>query len=646
MKAFLALVAFEIRERRAMIAAAAIASLLPLLAPLLPSTGSNPPEVIREAVMWVVLGGLAPLFALLLGIGFIGRDLSEGRLGFFFAQPVSEPVIWFGRLTAVIVLLWAVELVIMAPTVVLSPDPVQFFYLANVLDPFVPKWVVPTLSWVLSVMVVLLAHVVGIIWRARTVWIVLDFLALLFVIAVAWMSLRPFLPALAAGVSGIGIAWLAGWLLVGLVAAGAVQLSSGRVDLGRGHRAMSITLWTVIGGAVVILAVWSHWIRSAEPQDLDGVSTILVGSGEWVGISGWSSGRFDYLPQFLVNIEDGRWIPISGVRTWYGPYVRFSPDGRRAFWLATEDGDEKRLWFADLAASEVLPKRTEIVTRNDRNAFRASSNGRRVAFISDQTVTAYDVDQEKLIMVARFDEPFSPYRLRFDSANELSVMASSSWKRGEGNRNKFFTIDLTRRKIIEGYEVESAWSWWDERWTIREDRKFERIDEGEWSRLVLVDTETGEQIADLGTMKSWDEARTVSGERIVRFSENDGQRLLRVFDFDGRLVNEYPVGRSKHMYEGGEPRPGLLMIGHYNYFMTEGARGVDYLSSVVDLDTGEVVRIFTDQTPVLGTWGTWSSAGAWTPGSIATRLLHGEDGTLHLWDPETDKLEQIIPIPE
>ena len=98
MKAFFALVAREISERKALLAAAAVASLLPLLAPLLPSTGSNPPEDIREAVMWVVLGGLAPLFALLLGVGFIGRDLAEGRMGFYYAQPISGPMIWFARI--------------------------------------------------------------------------------------------------------------------------------------------------------------------------------------------------------------------------------------------------------------------------------------------------------------------------------------------------------------------------------------------------------------------------------------------------------------------------------------------------------------------------------------------------------------------
>lgn len=646
MRAFFALVAREISERKALLAAAAVASLLPLLAPLLPSTGANPPEDIREAVMWVVLGGLAPLFALLLGVGFIGRDLAEGRMGFYYAQPVSGATIWFARITAILVLVWAAELIIMLPTVVLSPDPVQFFYLANVLDPFVPKWVGPTLMWVVSLAVLLLAHAVGIVWRARTMWLVLDLLALVFVIGLGWLSLRPFV-WMAWDVVTIGTGWLALCLLTGLLAAGAVQVSSGRVDLRRSHRMMSMTLWGILSLAVVTLAAWSVWIRSAEPSDLDGVADVSVGGGDWIGIAGTSAFRFDYHPQFLFNVRDGRSFPISGVRTWYGSYVRFSPDSTRVFWLVRDGEEEVRLWYTDLAEPEVTPRRTEIVTANDNNAFRVSSNGAKAAFIDDQMVSVFDVAQERIIMVARFDEPFSPYRMRFVTDDAVSVMASTGRKRGEETTNRLFTVDLIERTVTGGAELESTWSWWDDHWTLREDRKLERIDEGDWDRLVIIDPGNGERIADLGTMKYWFSTRLVSGERIARFFEDeDNRRVLRVFDFDGRLVSEFPVGRSEQMYMGGEPQPGLLVIGHQNFFMGTGKGGVDYLSSVVDLDSGEAVRIFTDRTPVLGTWGTWSSASAWTPGSIATRLLHGEDGSLHLWDPGSDDLEQILPISE
>ncbi len=89
-----------------------------------------------------------------------------------------------------------------------------------------------------------------------------------------------------------------------------------------------------------------------------------------------------------------------------------------------------------------------------------------------------------------------------------------------------------------------------------------------------------------------------------------------------------------------------MALGHYNWYLGEGKGAVDYLTSVVDLDTGEVVRIFADLTPVLGTWVTSSNTGVWTPGSAATRLLRGEDGELHLWDPETTELRQLIPVPD
>jgi len=71
MKPFLALFWHEIHERRALLAAAAVASLLPILAPLLPATGSNPASDIREAVMWIMVFCLVPLFSLLLGVSFI-----------------------------------------------------------------------------------------------------------------------------------------------------------------------------------------------------------------------------------------------------------------------------------------------------------------------------------------------------------------------------------------------------------------------------------------------------------------------------------------------------------------------------------------------------------------------------------------------
>ncbi|MEE4273494.1 MAG: hypothetical protein V2I67_17600, partial [Thermoanaerobaculales bacterium] len=214
MKAFFALVSREISERKALLAAAAVASLLPVLAPLLPSAGSNPPEDIREAVMWVVLIGLAPLFALLIGVSFIGRDLSEGRMGFYYAQPISGATIWFGKLAAVLVLVWAVEYIIALPTALLAPDPLYFLFLPSFLSESIPIWLAPSVILLLSAFVVLLAHAIGTIWRARSSRLVVDVVAFLVAVFIGWMAIRSFVPIVAEKIAIGSAYWIFGWTMV------------------------------------------------------------------------------------------------------------------------------------------------------------------------------------------------------------------------------------------------------------------------------------------------------------------------------------------------------------------------------------------------------------------------------------------------
>jgi len=256
MKAFFALVWHEFRERKALLAAAAVASVIPVLAPVLPGTGANSAADIREAVLWVMVLGLVPLFALLLGVSFIGRDLSEGRLGFYYAQPISGPTIWFGKLTAVIGLVWAAQLVIILPTALLSVDPVSMVAPQNTnLEPLSP-WISTVVIWVAPVAVILLTHALGVVWRARSMWIVVDLIAIaLFVVAARWL-ISPFIQIFSAHVVMAIYGWLLVSALVGLVIAGTVQLTSGRVDARRGHRVLSTTLWSVLIGGIAIAAAW------------------------------------------------------------------------------------------------------------------------------------------------------------------------------------------------------------------------------------------------------------------------------------------------------------------------------------------------------------------------------------------------------
>ena len=390
MRGFTALVWHEISERRALLAAAAVASLLPVLAPLLPATGGNPAADTREMVMWFMVGSLVPIFALLLGVSFIGRDLAEGRLGFYYSQPMSGPAIWFGKLTAVVLLMWAVQALIMLPTVVLAGDrvgllvlelPAEVFGKVDYLTSFVAEtfgrhfgW----LAWIAPVGILLVGHAVGVVWRGRSAWLVVDLVALVAVVAGAFWALRPFLP-FAAPVTGLaGTLWLLGSVLLGLIAAGAWQLTFGRVDLRRAHRTLSAALWCVLAVGVAALMGWSGWVRAATPADLLRVETVSVACGEWIAVNGPAFGRFDYYPRFVLNAADRRWLRAGEGRFSYRyrTSLWFSGNGEHVVWVEPTPGPDRSLMHAGLGGNELEPRSLGLALDEDRELEAISRGGR------------------------------------------------------------------------------------------------------------------------------------------------------------------------------------------------------------------------------------------------------------------------------
>ena len=164
--------------------------------------------------------------------------------------------------------------------------------------------------WIVPAAILLVAHAVGIVWRARSAWLVVDFVALVAVAAGAFVGAVA-VSALPAGQTGlVGTLWLLGWGLLGLIAAGACQLSFGRVDLRRAHRTLSAALWCVLGVGVAALVGWSGWVRAATPADLLRVEQVAVTSGTGSRSNGSAFGRFDYYPRFVA--QRGQWAVAAG----------------------------------------------------------------------------------------------------------------------------------------------------------------------------------------------------------------------------------------------------------------------------------------------------------------------------------------------
>jgi len=643
MNAFLALVWFEIRDRRALIAAAAIASLLPLLAQLLPSTGHNLPSDIREAVMWVMVFGLVPLFALLLGVSFIGRDLAEGRLGFCFAQPISGPTIWFGKFTAMVILVWTSQVIVMLPTVLLAPEQLHLIAPKGPLGPYDPLWFTVLPLWLGPIAVLLLAHAVGTVWRARSAWVVFDLLGFLVVVGLSWVLFRPFFFHFTPGVVKIGFLWLILFLVVGLFLAGMTQMISGRVDPRRGHRALSLTLWSVLIIGVATLGGWTWWIRSGSPRDLSAVHQIAMGGGDWIAVRGPSPGRVDFQPRFIMNVSDGRWFRAHSSNLWDMRDVVFSENSSRTVWLAPVTFGRSKLMVADLGEDAPAGRESGLDFDVFVRRMALSADGDRVAVIQDRTVAVYDLETLTQLAAVKLDDDVEPHWLAFENPDRIRIESMEKNKEQTGSHLfRTWFLQVSEKALSDGGEPRTQFH----RKTLARGEasslvSFYDIGNDE-QRLILVDENSGERVAELGKMTNWSNLRVVEDRLVVFRWGHDGNRI-EVFDGYGELLHRIELGAVGAIYDGGEFERGRVLVGLWTWGSNLDV-SPSMSSILVDVLTGDVLHTLDNFAPVIGIWGSGVSPGAWSPDSTAGRVVFREDYSLHLWDPDTREMKQMIPV--
>jgi hypothetical protein len=646
MRAFLALVSREIHERLALLAAAAAASILPLVAPVLPATGSNPPADIREAVMWVMVLTLVPIFALLLGVSFIGRDLAEGRLGFYYAQPLSGPTIWFGKLAAVLVLVWTSQLVIMLPTAVLSREPGHLLMGESHFDNFVAGWLPPSLLWGLPAGVVLVAHAIGIVWRARSAWLVVDFVVAVLAATCAWAAVSPFVPIVAPRMGERSVSWLVAWAVAAFILGGAMHVTSGRIDLRRSHKALSITIWTLLGFAVVTLLGYSLWVRSVDLADVDGVEGVAVGPDDWIAVGGRSAGRMDFHQRFLVNLDDGRRVKMGPEGSWHWPGVVFSEDGSRAAWVEYSGVGDWPIMFADLTEPEPKPLFSGMTVGITWGDFAISSDGNRLALLEDQTVSVHEIDPPRQVAAATIDRGFSPMGLRFSDEQVVWVITMVKGLAGPSEREfRLVRFDAESRHIEMGAGLTSWWRWWR---AIDDDHaeEFRWVDGGDTVRLVKPDPEAEGEEIDFGEVRHRSDVRFMSDGRVLIIRGQDGEHHLDLYSAEGSLIRRIDLPDAETVYDGGEVKPGVLLIGLRDREEEfPSLRWVEWTVEV-DLSSGQIGRVLEGVQPVLGFWMNRSSLESWSVGSTASHLLEDRRGILFRWQPETNDLVQIIPVPD
>lgn len=385
----------EIVDRRNVYLGAAVLSVVPFIYQLFPNARRFPIGEASSVTAVLLAYIFAMAIAVITGATMIGRDLSERRLGFYLARPISASALWFGKLigTAVVVTLGFVIVVLPSLAVNGLQWPSAWRFDQSIAFPIA-----------LVFFVILAAHAVSTLLRSRSAWVAFDAAALVAVAALWWWGVSRLLRVWVGDVvfSIMGITAAALFLTLGV--AGVVQIRAGRTDARRSHRALSIFTWSVLGALAVGVAAYSAWFLSPGVEDLRYVGHAMeVPKSDWVVVQGPVEGRGrDYSPVFLKNTRDGRSLLVAGATGFERPLVssdgRFvvvpsvhAPYGRRG---------EDRLVVVNLGSGE--PAIRDIaVASTDSSQLTLSPDGRLLFVPGQSQFQAFSLPDGKLVMSGR-----------------------------------------------------------------------------------------------------------------------------------------------------------------------------------------------------------------------------------------------------
>lgn len=650
MRGFLAVAQREVVERWTWLAAAAVVGLLPLAVPVLPWVGAGNTTDARSTMALILAATLVSAGALGLGSSMIARDLSERRLGFYFARPLGAAAIWWGKLVASFLVLSLAGMLVLLPAAVLGGSSALGEPLGLGSDGG------SLLAWaaVTILLLVGLAHALAVAGRSHLPLLALDLAAAATFGTVIWSTTRRLLFADPWKLYPGSLVATTAAVLVALLLAGWVQVAIGRCDVRRGHRALSATLWGILASFALGLVGFAAWVYSVTPASLAALWEVLPArQGAWMLVSGSSTGRGYFAPTFLVDAENGRWVRVQRAGRWWH-HCQFSTDGRHAVWMTPvglDRSDPLQIYAVDLSTTNPKPLATTlIVNPSEARMLRLSPDGSLLAILGDTTLSVYSLPEGTQVRSVRLESGSRRVTMRFVHPRELAIgMWEETAQRTWWNpvAVTLWRLDIPSGKLertgtLSGVAPRDAWVMPDD---PRGELMLATHTERDSGELVLHDAGSGLVLARL---MSWPylplmragflaDGRIVVAESRVRKGQ---AALLHVFGRDGKEQRTIEMDLGMVKVLGGEVAPGVLAVG-FGPGMDESDRGGRTL--LVDLDQASVRRLPEGYLPSPG-YDWWSGSGqvAMQPGGPATRLFRTPEGALALYDPVADRFRTVL----
>lgn len=619
MRDLAAILGREVFERRLLAAVALGLGLVPLAAVWLPGLAAENHDDVRNGLAFVLALGLSAMLAILLGGSVLSRDLGEGRLGFYFSRPLRGWAIWAGKMGAVLVLSLGSALLVAVPAALLAGRLPGAESLVGGLGPGI-TWILLG-TFILGL--ILLSHAFSVMLRARTVWLALDLTGAAVFVILVWNALHR-LGFYGASLSRpLVLSILSGLGLAGLLAAGARQVTAGRTDARRAHRALSLTLWGVLLAGALGAQGFTYWMLSGTPRDLR-IDEAVSLSGSWIMVDGVDPRRH-LASTFLVDRKSGRFYRLLAL--WWSSAL--SADGRWVIWPELVEGEEglkmlgpTQLSRLDLRRPGATPFRSNIEYPRWLKAWALSPDGSRVAAILDGRVVIDDIVTGSRLAEAplpHFEETpalrfVGPGRIQLRGVEQRTYLSAGSvheiWR--------VWAMDVTRGHpwSTGGFEDLSpslvVWSGDGSRALHLDPRK---------RTVELLDGWTGRPLAQV----PWEggvpgSLAFLSGGRIAVVTPGDEGNEIQVFSPDlSRELSRCRVEGRDHLSIAAEPAPDLLALDAISGVW----RGRERLL-LLDLATGSTRELRRDLKPVGG------------------RLFLSRGGHLFELDPKTAELRPAL----
>jgi ABC-type transport system involved in multi-copper enzyme maturation permease subunit len=427
----------EIEERMFVFVAAVVVTVASLVTLIVPYETFDD-RFSAFAIVSVIVGtsfvaGLSGI----LGMSLVGRELSEKRMSFYFARPLSPAAIWFGKLGA------AVAIIVACTVIVFTPS---FFFLPRIAQP----WLTLPIAFASLIggclLLLLASHALSTILRSRSPMLAVDFAGVIVFLVCTVASLAPLMLHHASLLVWSMVTFAGVVFVISVVAGGARQLACGRVDVRRNHFELSRSLWIGMAVTLAAVAAFTFWMTSATPRDMTKVNVEHAPAGAWVFATG-AVHRSDYEAAFLVDVTNGRSIEVPPQFAWFG---QINNGGTGAVWIEPSSSidvllkkERVTLEVVTVAlAGDGKARHTGIFINGVANSLDVTPDLSRVAVLNHNTLTVYDTVTRRSLGSAMIK---GDVRVQFLSPNE--VLVSSKTKTGDTYTIRIDAFDVAKRKL-------------------------------------------------------------------------------------------------------------------------------------------------------------------------------------------------------